>query len=81
MMYCMLYCIRGVTCPRALAGLRAAECDGGGQQRQPGLGPGLGSGPSSAPGQAGEVSHLPRSGSPGTVGDQAPATQRQGSLM
>ena len=37
--YNMTYCIGGVTDPRTLARLRAAECEGGRGQRPPGLGP------------------------------------------
>lgn len=76
-----MYCIHDVTYPRTLAGLRADDYDGGEKQRPLGLGPGLGPGPSLSPGQTGEVSHPPHSSSPGSVGNQAPARQRQGSLM
>lgn len=61
--------------------LRAAECDGGGQQRLLGLGPGLGPGLGSILGQAGDVSHVPHSGSPRSMGNQALAMQRQGRVM
>lgn len=59
----MMYRVRGVTCPSTLAGLRTADCDGGGQQRPLGLGLGPGTSPGLGLGQAGEVSHLSCSGS------------------